>query len=560
MTAEAWGRRARLFVGIAAAAAIALILGFLALGGGDAEAERERRAPEPPAPPPRADQPTAPASAVAMASAASRAYREIVGKAESPRAAPEALEVVLTLQPDPNETALALTEESPLGLGRRSYLWGVIKDDGVAASKAVVEFVAGLNLGQKCETAHDGTYSFSQLYPGLGILQIALKGGRLARRELVIPNSDEAKFNCDLPRSADIRATLHDERSGTELGNAIVTLGEIPKETRLFGSEVEIKNVPEGKAMLYSIAPGFELRRDIVEIPGGPAGRPRDIELKLRRAARLRVEIDPMGDANTHGKVVILPVSSRVNTNFPFELGLFDVASGEKSLEIPLVAEGDLLRVALLCEGAAASPQILPIVGSRPIAHFTLRERAPLRGIVMANGKPIAGVRVRAESHNCAEAMDRFLRNAGGIRSVPVPILPVARKVVTTGSDGRFTIETSDLWLPASLVIEEKGFKRFAASVPEAMEARSLGAIELEPARAEGAFVTFASTDGRARRLRVTIAGEGGPMSQIVEVPPVGPSSPIPLAPGRYELNAKIPGADPAHVVEVRGETLLPIP
>ena len=71
--------------------------------------------------------------------------------------------------------------------------------------------------------------------------------------------------------------------------------------------------------------------------------------------------------------------------------------------------------------------------------------------------------------------------------------------------------------------------------------------------------MTFASTDGRAATARHD-RGRRGPMSQIVEVPPVGPSSPIPLAPGRYELNAKIPGADPAHVVEVRGETLLPIP
>ena len=288
MTAPAGGRRARRFVGIAAAAAIALILGFLALGGGDAEAERGRRAPEAPAPPPRADEPMAPASAVAMASAASRASREIVGKVESPRAALEALEVVLTLQPDPNETELALSEDSPLGLGRRSKLSGVIKDDRVAASKAVVEFVAGLNLGQKCETANDGYYSFSQLYPGLGILQIALKGGRLARREIVIPSAEETKFNCDLPRSVDLRATLKDERSGTELGNAIVTLGDIPKETRLFGSEVDIKNVPAGKAMLYSIAPGYELRRETVEIPGFALGRARDIELKLRRAVRLR--------------------------------------------------------------------------------------------------------------------------------------------------------------------------------------------------------------------------------------------------------------------------------
>ncbi|MFN0206101.1 MAG: hypothetical protein ACKVS6_07270 [Planctomycetota bacterium] len=406
----------------------------------------------------------------------------------NPDAAPELWFAILISKLPPMERINKSSTEqmaedpgSPLGAGRTAMAGGWVTLPKLAPfEKADVqfEFKHGLNTGRKGRVAIDGSYQIGGLYPGLNIVRFTSGDKRSVDVEMLLKPRVEIRQDVTLGERAFIHIRVNNTAE-VPIRSARVALGEA-QGAESFGI------FASGPDVIATIsAKGYESRRELLHVP--EPGSSDRLNIMLRRAGSLRATFELLGDRYVRPIAVLLPSSVTVSQKYPFEsAGIVRAADLSQEIEFAGVPHEESFDICLFANDAIAVPPLIHLKGidnSEPVARlakFAFEERWIVGGRVVSRGKPVAGAIVRAEVDDIGFATQRMFQDHGGLDRVALPILPFARRIVTTDSEGKFRVETFDMLRPATIVVEAAHTKRKYIPMPDG-GFRNIGDIDMNP-------------------------------------------------------------------------------
>lgn len=427
-----------------------------------------------------------------------------------------------------------------IGAGRTCSLSGRCFDERGGVRGVEVKITGGLNAGARAITNSDGQYELPLLYPGAAIVDFESPVHGRARRDVTIHDGQAEDFDFPLLQVGNVHGTVLDPK-GAPIERARVELDGQTAETDKTG-KFFFNGVIPGNVILYISADGHATRRATLNLrPGNYIETDRAV-FRLEKSNPLVAQLGAPATGVPPPMLVVLPADPPSDFSIPWEK--FVISSprpGDEQVRIEgLPVERDL-RASAFSTAGVPDPRTRPVLlrtgdtsaFSRPIFQFSWKRA--VSGIVIADGKPLQGARVRIESTNIARAMDWALRDCGGLNRFAIPILPCARKQCESGYQGEFRIETSDMWTPAALVVEASGFDRAVLPVPE--KGGDLGSVSLTRDPELGpATLSLKYELPSKRRLRLSVNGSPSEERTL----DAGESITIPeLAPGSYAIRVR---------------------
>lgn len=364
-------------------------------------------------------------------------------------------------------------ESQPVGKGRTGQLSGSIHVDheGVELPGARLEIVAGLNAGRKTTVEKDGRYKFDRLYPGAAILRAATASGRTVDREIVILRNLDTRLNVYIGARGSCGIPVYDIQENPVQHASIIAGGHVSKQMTESGAVIE--NVIPPEILTYISAPGFESRRENIRFGDRATAPIEPKQIILRRAGNVIIKFDLLDSSDPRPVAVLLPASMITKQFYPFEVsGMRKAALNQNEMMMEGVPMNEAFDVRIFCETANAVPALVhlrAIDSTEPvprIVNFSFERRWTVSGRLTDGTNSIEGATVRAEVIDIADVTDKMFDSNGGIDRVPYPVLPFARRVVTTDRNGKFKVETYDMRRPAYIVFDAPGMARKTIEMP----------------------------------------------------------------------------------------------
>lgn len=320
--------------------------------------------------------------------------------------------------------------------GRTATLAGVVQVGEVGA-RATLRFTAGLNRGAEFVTEDDGSYTWSDLYPGLGTLSV--EAGYHCTRQVVLRHRKTDALAVHFGDHGVVTGRLVDE-DGAPIAGAPLTLDGNPGTTDRDGW-YELPRHAAGPAELVVRCPGYVAYRELLPAEADPQ-RPHVVELRCGRTVELRLGAVPAGD---DALVWLRPLGAERTAGvthratFPWE-----------ELNPVRIPSHGVLRLDDLPPVKLEAHAVHPLAQARasgwprrvtdePLSlTLTLEPAATLDVRVVRDGEAVPGATVELSHPNLLSAS---LATWGGdarrqLKAQAIAILPSARQRTETGIDG----------------------------------------------------------------------------------------------------------------------------
>lgn len=415
----------------------------------------------------------------------------------------------------------------PPGSGANARLTGHILGNGGKGAPGTVTFLAGPNAGRVLRTDSGGNFGASDLYQGLGIVEIETDFGVRSVRQVMLRQLSTAELNVTLGRevSTSVRGLVKN-RQGEPIHGAEVQFDGGRAFTDDLG-EFFFPRVSPGKVLAVVSKPGFAKYQEIVAIPMSSAISKENIQFILHEGASLELRVEQVVGGRGPSLAYIFPVGGqRVNSTlgqntFPWhEVNPIEIFPGGTNL-IEGLQPGNVI-LTIFHPGAIASPpfQTKKLQPGRKNVHaFRLRAAPTLRGEVRGpDGKPSAGATVVLEAPDRGNATTKILQKKPTFSlEMVVPILPSGSQTVKTDRSGQFAMTlyeevAGSFYLTAVDSTGELRANRVVTSSPDQIE------LELQPVDEDRSSMEI-RMGGRFQGLPVRLSVNGTPMDPYVLAP-----------------------------------------
>jgi len=436
---------------------------------------------------------------------------------EAPTTVAWPLEVDLTLvQRGSFET---LTGVPPVGSGATASLRGnIYGPDGVGV-RAIVSFSAGPNKGRVLTCDGSGSYGASDLYGGLGIVDIRTPAGRTAQREVLLREFNETPLTIGFGRPAAIYGTVID-RKGEPLQSASVIIDGREVLTDAEGG-FHFPRVASGKVLAIVSKPGYARYREILPVTAGFVITREKLTFTLEAGASLALSIqEAVGDRGPALVYLIPSGGQRVNTvrgqrTFPWHLvNPIEVYPGGTTL-VEDLPDGRV-DVSLFHSGAVAKPATTAVrlqAGQERAQVLHIEKGQTISGTILKGGIPSSGVKVSLEApHRTRATTDALGKRFDFLQGMVIGHIPAAHQVVHTDGAGRFVLTTSSVAPAFYLAAETTDGEWFVTRTvqPGAADLE----LELQPVDVERGSIEFA-LPGRFQGLPVQVRVQGAPRDEF---------------------------------------------
>jgi hypothetical protein len=454
---------------------------------------------------------------------------------------------------------LALLPTSPTpGSGRTARLAGQIAGARGEPLAGEVHVIAGPNRGRKIHTDPAGRFGFTNLYPGLALLEVRGSGATLARREVRLTAATEAHFHVGLARPALVAGRLLDA-GGEPIAGARVHVDGHGVQSDLAGG-FEVGGVAGGRVLLEVEASGFtSLRRELDVRPGSSISAD-ELELRLEPEARLRLSLTGEGDARSPTRIWILPAEHAATHATPWYW--FDgLETQGGALEVHGLPPGDVLvhayREGARLRGGAGRARLAS--GSTHALTLEFEPAPILTGRVLDNDVPLAGANVELHAADPLLAILGYLGLDGEYPNGEfLPLFAPAVSFATSDVSGAFSMNDATRY---------SGWRRLVVTSPDRQPRleRAVGPLERE------VEVDVANPPGRPASLLVVPSRRSAALpyelfvhGELREAGTLEPSEDLRvdgLVAGRWHVRV-VQGARelaPARTLDLEGEVHLPV-
>jgi hypothetical protein len=461
-------------------------------------------------------------------------------RAEAPAAAPAEVElvpvpvvresggVVTTTVLWPLKVELELVEPrflpkqegvAPVGTGAGARLSGRITgfdDQGVMAE---VRFLAGANTGRVLRCDESGRFGAVDLYPGLSVVEVRGAGTLGSRREVRLRRGQETLLNIGYGRPGTVLGKVQDS-AGVGIDGAAVTLDGTRVLTDAEGGFF-VQSVAAGQVLCEVEKEGYALYQELVWIAGGQTTQAERTTFTLKPASELTVALQ--GDVGGPGPAQLYLFSERPtynassayrNEGFPWHrVNPVEIWPGRPVTIGKLRPE--VVKLHVFRAGARAPVKAVNLAANVREVLIPLEPTPLLTGVVIQDGEPVLGARVKLEAPDRVRALlNYFSEPSYFLETAVIPNLPPGLQETTTDARGRFQLGA---WADASPVryIEARGpggdswVGRLVKPDENALELE-LGALDL------GDSTLVLEFPGRHQGLPVEIWIGGAPTSSQV--------------------------------------------
>jgi len=335
---------------------------------------------------------------------------------------------------------------SPLGTGSNAQLKGQIMGPNNQGVRAEIEFLAGTNQGRVLYCDASGAFGATNLQPGLCVARVSGPGIVGAVREVRLRQQRESLLNVSFSRPARVSGTVFDHE-GKPLPAAAVTFDGQRVLTDDMGV-FELPAVAGGEALVVVEKPGFAAVRQNVTVQMAGKIEKDKLQFRLRRSARLQVEVVEALNASEQAWLYVLPADAAAQRLFPWQNASPVRVWPGGTATIEDLPSGTA-TVLLFHSGAVAKPTqavALLTAGETTTMQFHLEPAPVVQGVVTDQGKVAAGARVRLEAPDRTQAnLSVFGQtNYLYLESDVFPNLPPAMQEATTNERGEFSLTANE--------------------------------------------------------------------------------------------------------------------
>jgi hypothetical protein len=437
------------------------------------------------------------------------------------------------------DTQLDAIDAPPLDTAATARLRGSMHGADGRGAVGHLEFIAGPNRGRVLETDPLGAFGANDLYPGISLVALRAPGTVGAEREVLLRREREAQLNVGFGRPAVVRGRVKDAKNLPLPTTKVVMDGQetLTDEEGFF----YFPRMTSGKVPVYVTKPGYAGVREVHYITAGGAISSDKLTFVLRKGASLRVVVPERLGLGKAGELHLSrPLDGTGSRSFPWHMkSPVSIYAGE-SVQIEDLPAGRV-RMQYFCAGAVVKPAVVRetlVAGSERVATFHLEPAPVLTGVVLKEGKPVAGAVVKLEAPDVTSTSIQAMGGGFGGAQFEMALLgtmPPGLQRAVTGANGKFRFTAGEELSPVRyLTAKARDGRAWAGRVVRPGERE----LELELVQPIGGGAGFLiETSERFQALPVKYVVDGKPMWTML--PPGERLSIEGLPAGQWKFSAR---------------------